>query len=72
VQRFVYHFFMKCFWSDELDAEANAVLNYDWYHPDHCSRHTQPEVRGWFVDAGFTVVHEHVDPYGITMRGRRG
>jgi SAM-dependent methyltransferase len=72
VQRFVYHFFMKCFWSDELDFEANAVLNYDWYHPDHCSRHTPDEVRGWFEDAGLTVVHEHVDPYGITMRGRRG
>jgi SAM-dependent methyltransferase len=72
VQRFVYHFFMKCFWSDELDAEANAVLNYDWYHPDQCSRHTLDEVRGWFADAGLAVVHEHVDPYGITMRGRRG
>lgn len=71
VQRFVYHFFMKCFWSDELDAEANAVLNYDWYHPDQCSRHTLDEVRGWFAGAGLTVVHEHVDPYGITMRGRR-
>jgi SAM-dependent methyltransferase len=72
VQRFVYHFFMKCFWSDELDAEGNAVLNYDWYHPDQCSRHTVEEVRGWFAEAGLGVVHEHVDPYGITMRGRRG
>jgi SAM-dependent methyltransferase len=71
VQRFVYHFFMKCFHSDELDAEANAVVNYDWYHPDFCSRHTREEVRGWFEDAGLTVVHEHVDPYGITMRGTR-
>jgi SAM-dependent methyltransferase len=71
VQRFVYHFFMKCFWSDELDAEANAVLNYDWYHPQLSTRHTPDEVRGWFADAGLAVVHEHVDPYGITMRGRR-
>ena len=30
---FVYHFFMKCFWNDELDAEANAAINFDWYHP---------------------------------------
>lgn len=71
VQRFVYHFFMKCFWSDELDAEANAVVNYDWYHPDYCSRHTLDEVRAWFTTAGLEVVHEHVDPYGITVRGRR-
>jgi SAM-dependent methyltransferase len=71
VQRFVYHFFMKCFWSDELDAEANAAINYDWYHPQDCSRHTLNEVRGWFAASDLAVVHEHVDPYGITVRGRR-
>jgi SAM-dependent methyltransferase len=69
VQRFVYHFFMKCFWSEELDPEANAAINYDWYHPQLCSRHTVEEVRGWFEGEGLRVVHEHVDPYGITMRG---
>lgn len=72
VQRFVYHHFMKCFWSDELDATANAALNYDWYHPQDCTRHTVDEVRGWFERAGLEVVHELVDEYGITMRGRRG
>jgi SAM-dependent methyltransferase len=71
VQRFVYHHFMKCFWSDELDPEANAAINYDWYHPQECSRHTLDEVLGWFADAGLDVVHRHVDHYGITVRGRR-
>jgi SAM-dependent methyltransferase len=71
VQRFVYHFFMKCFWNDELDAEANASINYDWYHPDVSSRHTVDEVRLWFADADLKVVHEYTDPYGITMRGAR-
>jgi SAM-dependent methyltransferase len=71
VQRFVYHFFMKCFWNDEMDAEANAAINYDWYHPQDCSRHTLDEVLGWFADAGLEPVHDHVDPYGITVRGRR-
>jgi len=71
VQRFVYHFFAKCFWSDELDAEANAAINYDWYHPQDCSRHTLDEVVGWYAHAGLEVMHEHVDHYGITVRGRR-
>ena len=71
VQRFVYHHFMKCFWNPELGVEASAAVNYDWYHPQTCSRHTVDEVRAWFEDAGLTVVHEYVDPYGITMRGRR-
>ena len=69
VQRLLYHFFMKCFWDDELDPEANAAINYDWYHPDVCSRQTVEEVRDWFTAAGLDVVYEHVDHYGITMRG---
>lgn len=72
VQRFVYHNFFKCFWSDELDAEANAAINYDWYHPQDCTRHTIDEVRGWFDAAGLEVVHAYQDEYGITVRGRRG
>ena len=71
VQRLLYHFFMKCFWNDELDSESNAAVNYDWYHPDVSSRHTPEEVRRWFADANLEVVHEYTDPYGITMRASR-
>ena len=71
VQRLLYHFFMKCYWNDELNAEENAAINFDWFHPKLGSRHTADEVREWFADAGLEVVHEHVDPYGITMRGAR-
>lgn len=70
LQRFVYHFFMKCFWNPELSFEDNAVINYDWYHPQLCSRHTIDEVKEWFEAAGLKVVHEHIDFYGITVRGR--
>ena len=71
VQRFVYHFFMKCFWNPELSFDENVAINYDWYHPQLCSRHTLPEVEGWFRDAGLEVVHSKVDFYGITVRGLR-
>ena len=71
VQRFVYHHFLKCFWSDELDAEGNAVINFDWYRPEDCTRHTLDEVLGWYESAGLTVTHSLEDEYGITVRGRR-
>jgi SAM-dependent methyltransferase len=71
LQRFVYHFFMKCFWNPELAFGENAVINYDWYHPQLCSRHTLEEVRTWFERAGIRIVHECVDFYGITIRGCR-
>ncbi len=72
LQRFLYHFFMKCFWNPELSFRDNAVINYEWYHPQLCSRHTVEEVRSWFQRAGLHVIQEHLDFYGITMRGRSG
>lgn len=71
LQRFIYHFFLKCFWNPELSFDDNAVINYDWYHPQLCSRHTVEEIREWFYRANLSIEHEHVDFYGITMRGRK-
>jgi SAM-dependent methyltransferase len=71
VQRFVYHFFAKCYWNPDVSFEENVMINYDWYHPQLCSRHTQQEVEGWFRDAHLEIAHSRVDFYGITMRGRR-
>jgi len=71
VQRFIYHFFMKCYWNPDLPFDENAVINYDWYHPQLATRHTREEVEGWFREAGLTVTQQCVDFYGITMRGRR-
>lgn len=69
IQRFFYHFFMKAFWNPELSEQENVVVNFDWYHPSTCSRHTLEEVTGWFERAGLDIVHKFEDEYGITMRG---
>lgn len=72
IQRFLYHFFAKCFWNPEMDFEANAAINYDWYHPQLCSRHTLEQVENWFEKARLLIIHRHVDSYGITVRGIKG
>lgn len=69
LQRFIYHFFMKCFWNSDLSAQENHAINYDWYHPQVATRHTLEEVREWFTAKGLVISHELVDPYGITVRG---
>lgn len=71
VQRFIYHYFMKCFWNDGLSHHENTVINYDWYHPEDCTRHTLEEVKNWYKKANLTVTHEVVDHYGITVRGTK-
>lgn len=71
IQRFIYHHFAKLFWNADMGFEASAAVNLDWYHPQLATRHTLEEVDAWFEAAHLTVVHRHVDPYGITMRGTR-
>ncbi len=71
LQRLFYHFFIKCFWNNEFSFEDNAVINYDWYHPQNCTRHTLNEIREWFTDNGLKINHEFVDYYGITMKGAK-
>jgi len=70
LQRFIYHFFAKIFWNYEYSFEDNAVINYDWYHPQDCTRHTIEEVRNWFTENRLTITHECVDYYGITVNGK--
>ncbi len=71
LQRFFYHFFVKCFWNPELSYNDNVVINYDWYHPQLSTRHTLTEVREWFSSAGLKVTREFEDFYGITVRGTK-
>ena len=71
IQRLIHHFFMKCFWNPELSYDENVAINYDWYHPQLCTRHTLDEIFGWFEEAGLKVVQHCVDFYGITVRGVR-
>jgi SAM-dependent methyltransferase len=70
-QRLLYNFFLKCYWNPDLTFEENAVINYDWYHPSQCSRHTLEEVQRWFDQAGLKVTWKNQDLYGITMHGER-
>jgi SAM-dependent methyltransferase len=71
LQRFIYHFFFKCYWNNMFTVEENNAINYDWYHPQIATRHTLVEVFEWYSDNDLTITHEFVDHYGITVRGKK-
>ena len=71
IQRFFYHFFMKCFYNPNLTFQECNAINYDWYHPQICYKYTKDEIEKWFNQAGLKIIHSHVDHYGITMQGKR-
>lgn len=69
VQRLIYDFMAKAFWSPELGDEGSASVNFDWYRPQLATRHRLEEVEDWFAASGLRVIHRHVDASGITVRG---
>lgn len=69
IQRFIYHYFFKCFWNKDLSFSDNVAINYDWYHPSIASKHTLAEVESWFLKRGLTISNKYVDHYGICVRG---
>lgn len=71
IQMFLYHFFVKCYWNRELPLEHNDMINFDWYHPSLCSRHTMEEVLAWYGNNNLQVIHTLEDEYGITVRGTK-
>ena len=69
IQRLIYNYFLKCFWNDEFKFEDNAVINFDWFHPEQCMRYSIEEIEEWFTSQNLRIIHRNIDPYGITMRG---
>ena len=70
VQRLIYWHFLKCFWNDDFSPNLNHLVNFDWYHPPHASRHTEEEVRGWCEVLDLAVEHLDNGDAGISVVAR--
>lgn len=67
VQRLFYWYVCKMFYRPELTLEEMNHINFDWYRPSNCHRHTAEEVRGWCEEAQLDVERLHVEDAGITV-----
>ena len=71
VQRFIYWYFLKCFWAEDDDFERSVGVNYDWYYPKFAFRHTPDEVRKWFRDTKLSITHFKEVESGISVNGKK-
>ncbi len=71
LQRFIYYQMFKCFYNEAFTLDENTLVNFDWYRPVDAHRHTEDEVRQWFVDSGLSDIQIFNPESGISARGRK-
>ena len=70
LQRFMYYNIFKCFYNEAFTSDENNLVNFDWYHPYDAHRHTEEEVRQWYVEAGLKDIKIFNPESGISATGR--
>jgi hypothetical protein len=58
---------MKAYFRPEYTFEEMHHVNFDWYRPMNCHRHTEDEVRQFCAAAGLTIERLHAEPSGFTV-----
>lgn len=71
IQRFFYWNIFKAFYKPEYSLDENNHINFDWYRPLNCHRHTPEEIVQWCSDAQLTIDHINLQEAGITVVATR-
>jgi len=71
IQRFIYWYFLKCFWAEDGNFERSVGVNFDWYFPKFAFRHTPDEVRKWYAGTKTKIIHFKEIESGISVTGKK-
>lgn len=71
LQRFFYYTFLKTFYNPTLSFEEMQHVNYDWFAPKYCWRHTPEEIEFFCIQSGLSILHKFVDSSGIAIVARK-
>lgn len=71
LQRFFYWNICKLYYRPEYSLDEMNHINFDWFRPLNCHRHTQEEVWRWCAEAGLEIEHLNVQEAGITVVAKR-
>lgn len=67
LQRFFYYTLMKAYYRPEFAFDEMHHINFDWYRPLNCHRHTEEEVREFCHAAGLTIERLAAEPSGYAV-----
>ena len=69
LQRFFYWNICKLYYRPEYSLDEMNHINFDWFRPLNCHRHTKEEVQQYCTAAGLDIEHMNVQEAGITVVG---
>ena len=67
LQRFFYWNICKMYYRPEFPVDAMHLINFDWFRPLNCHRHTREEVEAMCTNADLSVETLHTQPSGYTV-----
>ncbi len=71
LQRFFFYKICKAFYRPEYSEDEMNHINFDWFRPHNCHRHTPDEVREFCESAGLKVDRMHIGESGIAVIARQ-
>lgn len=71
VQRFFYWNILKLFYRPDFSLDEMNHINFDWYRPLNCHRHTRQEIETWCKDASLGIEHMNSQESGFTVVARK-
>lgn len=72
IQRFFYWHICKAYFRPELTLDEMNHINFDWFRPLNCHRHTPEEIKSWCAEAGMRVERMDVQEAGISVVAAKG
>lgn len=67
LQRLFYWYIFKAYYKSDFTIEELNHINFDWYRPLNCHRHTPEEINLCCKNAGLSVQRMYVDQAGIAV-----
>jgi arsenite methyltransferase len=71
IQRFFYWNIFKAYYREAFDLEEMNHVNFDWYRPLNCQRHTKEEILKYCDEAGLDIERFNTQEAGFTIVARK-
>ncbi|MDP8219601.1 MAG: class I SAM-dependent methyltransferase [Candidatus Theseobacter exili] len=67
LQRFFYWNICKAYYRKEYSLKEMNHINFDWFRPLNCHRHTKDEIFEYCKEAGLNIMNMNIQDSGITV-----